>query len=440
MNAEPTPPTNADAERSLLGSVVADPSNFDRVADVFSSRDFADDALRQAYDAVEALWRCGQVVNDSKLLPSLMRHTKAWEALGGAEGVARLFSHVGASSHAIYYAKEVSRCAGLRRQIKLAEELLRRASDPKGDPSDVRMFAEAQFAAFESPHDSPVRSVGAIASESVRQIAADLETSRRPGVMTGLYTFDSTIGSLMCGELALLAARPSVGKTALGLQIGEHVATRGRRVLVVSLEMRDRELVDRMLAKHSGVNGRRIRSRKLDAADLSRLRGAAGSMGEMPLQVWSPPRATASQIRAVAKLEQSRGGLDFVVVDYVGLIRSGRVVKDARERVSDAGAAMKALAKELDVPVLCLAQLNREAETQRPGLQNLAESGTLEADADMVMFLHKQRREDADADLIVAKNRNGEIGEMRLNWHKESTQFTDPLAPTREGAFDEWNG
>lgn len=440
MNTELLPPVNADAERSLLGSVVADPSNFDRVADVFSSRDFADDALRHAYDAVEALWRCGQVVNDSKLLPSLVRHTRAWEALGGAEGVARLFSHVGASSHATYYAKEVARCAGLRRQMKLAEELLRRASDPKGDPADVRMFAEAQFAAFESPHDSPVRSVGAIAAESVREIAADLETHRKPGVMTGIYTFDTSIGSLMCGELTLLAARPSVGKTALGLQIAEHVATKGKRVLVASLEMRDRELVDRMLAKHSGVNGRRIRSRTIDAGDLSRLRGASGAMADMQLQVWSPPRATASQIRAVAKLEQSRGGLDFVVVDYVGLIRSGRQVKDARERVSDAGAAMKSLAKELDVPVLCLAQLNREAETQTPGLQNLAESGTLEADADMVIFLHKQHREDATAEMIVAKNRNGEIGSVELNWHRESTQFTDPRAPARTGAFDEFNG
>lgn len=256
-------------------------------------------------------------------------------------------------------------------------------------------------------------------------VVADLATGTcdRP-TMSGFEALDSSAGGWMSGELVILAARPGVGKTTFAMQVAAHNAARERRVLFVSLEMRDRELVARMLSGDPGVDSRRLRAGRLGTADIDKLRAAADDIRDLPVRVWAPPSATLARIRGVAKREVAFGGLSLLVVDYIGLIRpaAGDTKRPRFEQVGEVSAGLKSLAKELDVPVLALCQLNREADGTEPRLSNLRDSGSIEQDADVVLFLH---RETTATKLIVAKHRHGETGSVALRFDGSTTRFSE---------------
>jgi replicative DNA helicase len=271
------------------------------------------------------------------------------------------------------------------------------------------------------------------------------------GAETGFTNFDEMTGGLHSGELIILAARPSMGKTALAMNIGEHVSINQKLpVLFVSLEMSGIELADRMLCSLARVNGHRLRNGTISADDRERLIRKANEISTAPLFVDDSPSRTVSEIAATARrIKRREGDLGMIVIDYLQLIEPDNSRDPRQEQVAKIARRLKGIARELEVPLLCLSQLNRQAEDSkdhRPRLSHLRESGAIEQDADVVMFVHREEyyhRGDeraqfaGQAEIIIAKQRNGPIGDVELTWEADFTRFSD-RAPERHNEFDDY--
>jgi replicative DNA helicase len=272
------------------------------------------------------------------------------------------------------------------------------------------------------------------------------------GVETGFADLDQLTGGLHNSELIVLAARPSMGKTALAMNIAEHVAmTLQAPTLFVSLEMSSVELADRLLCSVARVNGHRLRNGTISHEDQARLVEKAGQLSQAPLFVDDSPSRTVTEIAAAARRVRRREGrLALLVIDYLQLIEPDNSKDPRQEQVARIARRLKGLAREMDVPVLCIAQLNRQAEDSKdhiPRLSHLRESGAIEQDADVVMFVHReeyyrrgeeQQQFEGQAEVKVAKQRNGPVGDIELVWRKEYTRFEDK-APERLQVFDDYN-
>jgi replicative DNA helicase len=271
---------------------------------------------------------------------------------------------------------------------------------------------------------------------------------------TGFSDLDATLaGGLRAGQLAIMAGRPSMGKTACATDIARHAAREGHLVLFISLEMSSQELGDRLLVAHAGVDGHRVRSGTLSQQDKLRMVESAGELASWNLYLEDNASLQVHQISSVARrlARKQKQPLGLLVVDYLQLIEENRGGRDSREQeVSRNSRALKRLSKELDCPVLCVAQLNRKADdvgNHRPKLSHLRESGAIEQDADVVMFVHREeyylhgeeaREKEGQAEIVVAKNRNGPQADVEVRWDKRSMRFQD-LAPERLQEFDDYN-
>ena len=273
------------------------------------------------------------------------------------------------------------------------------------------------------------------------------------GVETHFTELDRMMGGFHANELLILAARPSMGKTALAMNIAENVVHLGKApVLFISLEMSQLELCDRLLCSAARVNGHKMRNGTISNDDRAKLVEKAGELAVAPLYVDDSPTRTVSEIASAARRIQRThdGRLGLIIIDYLQLIEPDNPRDPRQEQVAKIARRLKGLARDLKVPVLCLAQLNRQAEgssDHRPKLSHLRESGAIEQDADVVMFIHREeyyrRGEDAEqfagmAEIIIAKQRNGPVGEVEVLWQKDFTRFVDK-APERLQAFDDFN-
>lgn len=433
-------PRSVESEKSLIAAVLIDPRVLDKIEHTVGRYDFFDDSFGKVFAVLQDLRAAGKPA-DSGIVIDALHGAGLIAALGGVTGIRELYQQDFQAAHAVYYAREIAKASALRRQIWIGEEMARRAgAELKPDPADVRSWAETQLEGTASALEANVRAAHEIATEYVEEMIRESREGLKPGVMTGFFSLDASIGSLMRSELIIVAARPNVGKTAFVMQIAEHCALKGKNVLVVSLEMKDRELIGRLLAKHSKVNSRVMRARMLNDEDQHTLRVTAAAMDAMAIRVWSPAQATLPQIRAVARLEQSRTKLDLVVVDYIGLVAQESTLRTERHlHIGRVSSGLKSLAKELDVPVLVACQLNRDAEGQRPTLNQLRDSGSIEQDADVVMLLHRETRDATAAEIHVAKHRNSECGSITLEFCGATTSFSDPNEPQPTNAFTEWN-
>lgn len=229
----------------------------------------------------------------------------------------------------------------------------------------------------------------------------------------------------MPGEMIVLAARPGCGKTSLAWQICKHNAFRGRNVLFVSLEMRSNELVARTAAGATTVPSSTIRSGNVSADQMSNIESALDELADYPLSIADPATATMEKIKALSRLEKSRRGLQLLVIDYLGLIRHENTKLRKFESMTEISADVKRLAKEIEVPILALCQLNRESDGAEPKLSHLRDSGSIEQDADSVMFLHPEDDKKENFFLIVAKNRHGDTGKVEVQFDAQRTMFTD---------------
>lgn len=431
-----SPPSEIDAERALLGAILIDPSTLDAVCRLVSATDFHDDANGRLFDALATLHEARQPIADMRLLIPALRSMGTADSIWNAAELARLV-RMTTGSHATFYATRIHSAARLRAQLDLASRLLQRVHDAGADPDDIGRWLDAQVAAMTEQKPSRVRAVGQI----VRDVLDDIDASgSKPhrGILTGIYSLDEAAGVMMPAELLVLAARPGNGKTSLAMQIAVHNAQHDRGVLFVSLEMSERELTQRLLCSLSGVNERHVRGGSLSGQDRGQMVAVAGQMNNLPLHIAAPHSATVSEIRALARLHHKTHGLALLIVDYVGLITPTDRRQDRRDQVGADCVALKSLAKEIDIPVLMLSQLNREADKQRPSLANLRESGAIEEHADLVLFLHRPDRQQSTTELIVAKHRHGEVGMLTLDFIRSETRFAD-REPAKNATLDEWN-
>ncbi len=446
------PPNDVSAEMAVLGSILLAPDVCDDLVLILKPEDFYDDANRKLYWHMTQMVDAGKKV-DLRLLVDRLKKAGDFEAIGGAAYLATLTNQVPHAAHAVHYAEIVRDKATLRRLIDAGTKILRDAYDESQDPQELLTRAEQTVFSIQDARSSQsATSISDLLTESMNRIDARLKgTHTEGGVDTHFVDYDAKTGGLHNGELVILAARPSMGKTALALNIAENVALKSQSpVLFVSLEMSGIELADRLLCSVARVNGHRLRNGTISQEDRKRLVQKAVEISNAPLFVDDSPSRTVSEIAAVARRIGNRDRrLGLIVIDYLQLIEPDNARDPRQEQVAKIARRLKRLAREMDVPVLCLAQLNRQAEDSkdhRPRLSHLRESGAIEQDADVVMFVHREeyyhRGDEAaqyagQAEIIIAKQRNGPIGEIELVWESEFTRFQN-RAPERLEEFDQY--
>jgi replicative DNA helicase len=444
-----TPPRSLEAERSVLGSILLLPDCCDDVAMVVRPEDFYDESHQKLYTHLREMHDAGKRI-DITLLVERLKAVGDYESLGGGAFLAEIMNSVATAAHAAQYAAVVRDKATLRAMIYASTEILRDAYDGAEEPRELLATAEQKiFTILERRGGGDYANIRDILNDAMARIDARMKHEHSiGGIETGFSDFDTLSGGLHDGELIILAARPSMGKTALALNIAEYVTMQCQTpVLFVSLEMSSVELADRMLCSVAEVNGQRLRNGTISNEDRRRLVEKAAEMSAAPLFVDDSPSRTIVEIAAAARRLKRRDGLALLIIDYLQLIEPDNPKDPRQEQVAKIARRLKGLARELKVPVLCLAQLNRQAEVSKdtkPRLSHLRESGAIEQDADVVMFVHREEyyqtndedraRVAGQAEVIIAKQRNGPIGDVKLLWRKDFTRFVNAA----HKAYDEF--
>jgi len=437
------PPCSIEAEECVLGSIILLPDVLDDVILTLRPEDFYDDAHRKLFHQMLELHNSGRKI-DVTLLSEYLKEAGDWDFVGGAPFLAKIARSVPHAAHAVSYAEIVRKKATSRNLIMAATEILQDAYQEQSKPEELIGQAEQKiFSILDGREDRNLSSMQEIVTSAMERIDARLRGEHaNDGVLTGYTDLDEMTGGFHGSELLILAARPSMGKTAFAMNIAENIAVHDKvSVLFISLEMSSVELCDRLLCSVARVNGHRLRNGTLSNEDRGRLIERSALVSEAPLFVDDSPSRTVAEIAASARrIIRSERRLGLIVIDYLQLIEPDNSNDPRQEQVAKIARRLKGMAREMNVPILCLAQLNRQAEASKdnkPKLSHLRESGAIEQDADVVMFVHREEYyhsgEERDqysgqAEIIIGKQRNGPVGELKLTWLKDFTRF--------ENAFD----
>lgn len=448
-----TPPFDLQAEIGVLGSIVLLPEVIDDIVMTLRSSDFYDEAHQKLFEHMCALHEGGKKI-DPTLLIDRLKTAGDFEIVGGMAYLSKVVNAVPNAAHASYYAEIVREKATYRSLIYAATEILRDSYEEASVAKELLGQAEQKiFSILDNRSDNSIQELKDVLFQSMDRLEARLNGEQlEGGVDSGFRGLDDMTGGLHHGELIIVAARPSMGKTAFAMNVAEAVSF-GQRVpvLFVSLEMSALELTDRLLCSVARVSGHRVRAGSISQEDRIKLVTKAAELSEAPLYVDDSPSRTVTEIAAAARrIKRRLGNLGLIVIDYLQLIEPDNSSDPRQEQVAKIARRLKGMARELKVPVMCLAQLNRQTEASKdniPRLSHLRESGAIEQDADVVMFVHReeyyQRGEDQQrvagkAQIILAKQRNGPVGDVELDWLKDFTRFQDPVAE-RLQAFDQYN-
>lgn len=429
------PPKDEAAEAALLGSLLLEPSRIDDVSLVLSQEDFFLPLERTVYETMLAMHQADRRIDVTLLTAKLKPHAAMFEERGGIHFVlAKYLDETPVASHATYYAGIIRDKALLRNLDRAGDVLQGLAADQEADPRELLQKAEAEvFSILERHTAGDVVDVRTVLMNAMDQIEARSKRGCADGIQTGYPDVDQLIGGLRPGELIILAARTSMGKTAFALNVCERVCiTAKQSVLMVSLEMSSLEIGERMLCCIGKMNGFKLRGGFLSALDRKTLVEANATLSKARLTIDDSCRRSVNEIAAIARRLRRKEKLGLVVVDYLQLVQPTNIRESREQQVSGIAKRLKGMARELKVPVLCVAQLNRQNEqgqNKRPKLSHLRESGAIEQDSDLVLFVHREDyyRDEKDwdhvAEIIVAKNRNGPTGIAQLRWFKESMRF-----------------
>ncbi len=448
------PPFNLEAEVGVLGSLMLMPETCDEIVNILRPADFFDESHSKLFQHIMDMHGAGKKI-DMLLLRERLMASGDYEAVGGAAGLAEIFTSVPHAAHATFYANIVRSKATARNLITTCSELMSEAFRPEGDPETLLNDAEQKvFAIRESRQSNNLASIDEVLSDAMDRLDARVRGEGQEGtVETGFTDLDRMTGGLHASELVILAARPSMGKTAFAMNIAENVVLKsGKPTLFISLEMAAIELIERMLCSVAKVNGHRLRNGTLPADDRKRLVKIAGQLSTVPLFIDDSPTRNVSEIAGAARrIKRREKELGLVVIDYLQLIQPDNANDPRQEQVAKIARRLKGLARELKTPVLCLSQLNRQAEDSRdhrPRLSHLRESGAIEQDADVVMFVHREsyfkksepdsEQNETEALIIVEKQRNGPTGDVELHWERNFTRFSN-RAPERYSEFDDFH-
>jgi replicative DNA helicase len=433
MAEQKIPPQNLAAEQSVIGSMLLDKNAVVRVIELLNPESFYRDAHRFIYESILDLFDRGEPI-DLVTVTEALRKAGKLDGVGGAVYVADLINSVPTSANIEHYAKIVEEKYVLRRLIEAGTQVVSRAfSDPEDvnqvlDDAEKNIFDIALKRSREGFHkiDSVIKSV-------LDKLDSLHKKESMTGTPSGYPDLDQLTGGFQNSDLIIIAARPSVGKTAFALNIAQLVSIKHNLpVAIFSLEMSKEQLAQRLLCSEAEINAQQLRTATLSDIGWRKLTRALGKLSEAPLYIDDAGSISATEIRAAARRLKIERGLGLVIVDYLQLMRGRNRVENRTQEISDIARSLKTLAKELDVPVIALSQLSRAVE-QRPGripqLSDLRESGEIEQTADLVMFIHREDYYDPQsergniAEIIIAKQRNGPIGKIELVFRKEIAKF-----------------
>lgn len=437
-NLEKVPPQNIDAEQSLLGSLLLDKDAIIKIADIVNPEDFYKDSHRIIFEAIRDLYVKHEPI-DLLSLTSRLEEMEKLERIGGRSYLMELSNSVPTASHIIHYAQIVQKKASLRKLIQAATEITSLGYQETEDVEDLLDQAEQKLFQVSQKHLRqifvPLKGILSEAFERIDELHR--EKGKLRGLPTGFKDLDNYLGGLQKSDLIILAARPSVGKTSLALDIARQAAVHTKSpVGIFSLEMSKEQLVDRLLCAQAGVELWKMRTGHLSDRegddDFPRIGHAMGILSETPIYIDDAANSNVMEIRTKARRLQAEKGLGMIVIDYLQLMEGRAGIESRVQEVAQITRALKGIARELDIPVLALSQLSRAVEQQNPPiprLSHLRESGSIEQDADVVMFIYREDlyKEDGQnkniADIIIAKHRNGPTGKIQLFFDEKQASF-----------------
>jgi len=427
------PPQNQEAEASLLGALLIDNDAIVKIADIVSEEDFYDERYGLIFRAIKKLYDSHKPI-DVLTLSDQLKNTDDLDTIGGAQMLTELTNFVPTAAHAEQYAEIVANKAMRRRLIRASQDITNFGYDESKALQELIEDAESKLFNVSQQHiKQDIVSLEQILTDSfdrLDELHKDKGTIR--GVPTGYKDLDNILAGLQRSDLFILAARPSMGKTAMVLNLAHNVAVKANQpVLIFSLEMSKEQLVDRVLAKESGVNAWALRTGNLTDSDFEKIGHAMGALGEAPIYIDDTPGITVSDMRTKARREAHKHPVGLVIVDYLQLMSGGSKFGGEGNRVqeiSEISRGLKGIARELNVPVVALSQLSRSVESRTPQIPQLAdlrESGSIEQDADVVAFLYREEYYNPETerknimDVFIKKHRNGPTGKVELYFDRE---------------------
>ena len=436
------PPQNIDAEQSILGSILLENGSINAALEIINKGDFYNESHRKIFSVIVELSEKNEPV-DLITLSNALKDRSILDSVGGSAYLASLVDNVPSAANVANYAKIVKEKAILRGLIGSATEIINSCYETGSDVDQV--LDKAEHSIFEisenkvRPSFYPIKD---IVKESFRAIE-DLFTRKEliTGVATGFDKFDDMTSGLQNSDLIIIAGRPSMGKTAFALNIAQFASLESQiPVAIFSLEMSKEQLAFRMLASEAKVDSQRLRKGFLGETDWPKLTTAAGRLSEAPLFIDDTPAITVLEMKAKSRRLKADQGLGLIVVDYIQLMRGGGYTNSREQEISEISRSLKALAKELKVPVIALSQLNRKVEdrpNRRPQMADLRESGAIEQDADVIAFIYRDEvynKSDDNpdkgvAEIIIGKQRNGPTGAVKLAFLDKFTTFENLARP-----------
>ena len=436
----PIPPQNLDAEESVLGAMMLSPGAIGAVSEILDAGDFYRESHSKIYRAALALYARGEPVDAITLVDELEQRGELEDA-GGRSRVHELAALVPASANAGHYARIVREMATLRGLIRAGGEISQLGWERLGEPPDLVDRAEQiVFDLSQSRVSTEFSHIETLLKESFERITALYEAGEEiTGVPTGFREVDRLTSGFQPGNLVIVAARPSMGKSAFGLCTGANIAIRHQiPVALFTLEMSKAEVTQRLMCSEAKVESQRLRSGKLAPDDWPRLTAACDKLAKAPIYVDDTGSITMMEIRSKARrLKQRHPNLGLIIVDYLQLMTSGTSAENRVQEVSQISRSLKVLARDLEVPILALSQLSRAVEQRhdkRPILSDLRESGSLEQDSDIVIFIYRDEyyNDESDqqglAEVHVAKHRNGPTDTIKLSFLRRYAKFSDLAA------------
>lgn len=428
------PPNSIEAEESVLGGILIDNHAINTALELIVADDFYRTSHGAIFQAMQALADKREPI-DVVTLANQMRSQGTLESAGGLEYLAHLATLVPSSANVSFYAKVIKEKSLKRRVIHESSQIISEAFDDEGEVSSFLDSVEQRILSVSDFRVNPsFHKVGEVVQESIKIVEKLYDKKELvTGVPSGFNKLDEMTAGFQPSDLIILAARPSMGKTALALNISEFVGVNKKLpVAFFSLEMSKEQLVLRMLCSQAEVNGSKVRTGHLGERDFPKLVDAASQIAEAPIFIDDTPALTITELRAKARRLNHEVPLSLIVVDYLQLMRSPLYSHSREQEISDISRSLKALAKELSVPVIALSQLNRSVEARndkRPVMSDLRESGAIEQDADIIMFIYRDEIYDPNsaekgvAEVLISKQRTGPTGALKLNFSPEFTKF-----------------
>lgn len=439
IKADRVPPQSIEAEQSVLGAMLIEKEAITKAADILKPEDFYRADHRLLFEVMVDLYNKNNPV-DLVTLTEALRNMNKLEDIGGIKFLAYLTQLVPTAANVSYHAKIIEEKSILRQLINASTEIASSGYDPEDEVSVILDTAEKKILQISNRSSNadftPMSTVVMSAIDKIETLYN--QKSSLIGLSSGFKDFDKLTSGLQPSDLILIAARPSMGKTAFVLNIAQNVAIRGKKsVALFSLEMSKDQLVQRMLCAEAQIDATRLRVGELKDDDWPKLMAAADRLSTANIFIDDTPGVTAMEMRSKARrLKQEGSGLDLIIIDYLQLMQGSgqRKSENRQQELSEISRSLKALGREMNVPVIALSQLSRGVESRtvkRPMLSDLRESGALEQDADLVAFLYREDYYDKETEnkniteLIIAKHRNGPVDTVKLFFQKEYTRFYD---------------